>query len=151
MGPDAGGALGQALIDQGLVPTVQGQVNTVETLAKETGLSMAEQFKGAGVDAAINLVNNAVAQVRKDRKKLTDLGDGIGKLIGSGIKKEIAQAVAEAVRAAEAAKAAARAEAVAAAEARAQIITDQQVGQALARSINNSNARTGRITNPLLA
>jgi hypothetical protein len=151
MGPEAGGALGQALIDQGLVPTVQGQVDTVERLAKETGLSMAEQFKGAGVEAAINLVNNAVAQVRKDRKKLTDLGDGIGKLIGSGIKKEIAQAVAEAVRAAEAAKAAARAEAVAAAEARAQIVTDQQVGQAFARIIAASNARTGRDTNPLLA
>jgi Sec-independent protein translocase protein TatA len=151
MGPDAGAQLGQELIDSGLVPSVQAQVTTVQTLAKETGLAMAEQFKGAGVEAAINLVDNAIKQVRKDRKKLTELGDGIGKLIGSGIKKEIAQAVAEAVRAAEAAKAAARAEAVAAAEARAQIITDQQVGQAFARIIAASNARTGRDTNPLLA
>jgi hypothetical protein len=151
MGPDAGYKLGKELIDKGLVPSVQEQVTAVETIAKETGLNMAEQFKGAGVEAAINLVDNAVAQVRKDRKKLTKLGDGIGKLIGSGIKKEIAQAVAEAVRAAEAAKAAARAEAVAAAEARAQIITDQQVGQAFARIIAASNARTGRDTNPLLA
>ena len=151
MGPDAGYKLGKELIDKGLVPSVQEQVTQVETIAKETGLNMAEQFKGAGVEAAINLVDNAIRQVRRDRKKLTTLGDGIGKLIGSGIKKEIAQAVAEAVRAAEAAKAAARAEAVAAAEARAQVVTDQQVGQALARIVNNSNARTGRDTNPLLA
>jgi hypothetical protein len=151
MGPDAGSKLGKELIEKGLVPSVQEQVTAVETIAKETGLNMAEQFKGAGVEAAINLVDNAVAQVRKDRKKLTKLGDGIGKLIGSGIKKEIAQAVAEAVRAAEAAKAAARAEAVAAAEARAQFTTDQQVGQALGRILSTSNARTGRDTNPLLA
>lgn len=151
MGPGAGGKLGQALIDEGLVPTVQGQVNTVQTLAKETGLNMSEQFKRAGIDAAINLVDNAIEQVRKDRKKLTKLGDGIGKLIGSGIKKEIAQAVAEAVRAAEASKAAARAEAVAAAEARAQAITDQQVGLALSRIISNADARAGRTSNPVLS
>lgn len=151
MGPGAGTELGQKLIDEGLVPTVQGQINTVQELAKNTGLVMSDQFKGAGVEAAINLVDNAIAQVRKDRKKLTKLGDGIGKLIGSGIKKEIANAVAEAVRAAEASKAAARAEAVAAAEARAQAITDQQVGLALSRIISNADARAGRTTNPVLS
>ena len=150
LGPAAGAALGQALITEGLVPTVNALTIEAQTIAKDVGFTMASEFLGAGVEAAVNFVNQAILTVGAEQRRLIKLGNNMGKLIGSGIKKEIAQAVAEAVRQAEAAKAAARAEAVAQAEARAQAITDQQVAQALSRLVINSDQRLGRNPSPVL-
>ena len=150
LGPAAGAALGQALITEGLVPTVNALTIEAQTIAKDVGFTMASEFLGAGVEAAVNFVNQAILTVGAEQRRLIKLGNNMGKLIGSGIKKEIAQAVAEAVREAEAAKAAARAEAVAAAEARAQAVTDQQVAQALSRLVINSDQRLGRNPSPVL-
>ena len=150
LGPAAGAALGSALINEGLVPTVNALTIEAQTIAKDVGFTMASEFLGAGVEAAVNFVNQAILTVGAEQRRLIKLGNNMGKLIGSGIKKEIAQAVAEAVRQAEAAKAAARAEAVAQAEARAQAITDQQVAQALSRLVINSDQRLGRNPSPVL-
>jgi hypothetical protein len=151
MGPDVGAKLGQSLINEGLVTEVQNQINTVQQIGKETGLNLSEQFYQAGIDSANNLIDSTVKEVKKERKKLTDLGKGMGKLIGSGVKAEIAKAIKDAIKAAEAAKAAAAAEAAERIAAQQIQVTDQQVGQALSRLISNSDARAGRSTNPLLA
>jgi hypothetical protein len=150
-GPEAGGALGQQIIDQGLIPELDAKLGEAAAAANRVGVSMAATFAPNGVEAAIGMVNGIATQLGKEGKRLGRIGEEMGKPIGARLKAQIAEDVAAAVRAAEAAGAAARAEAVAREEARQAAITTQAIAQAVQRLIVQSDQRAGRNDSAVLA
>jgi hypothetical protein len=143
LGPAAGGALAQEMIDKGLVQTFSDRLVDVIDTAKTVSQSMVPEFLVAGVDSAEQFVDGTVEQLLKEQDRLKTIGKGIGKGIGKNIKAEIAQAVAEAVASAQAAKTAAAAERASEIAAQQVVVSEQQIAQALQRLIGNSNARAG--------
>lgn len=150
-GPEAGGALGQQIIDQGLIPELDAKLGEAAAAANRVGVSMAATFAPNGVEAAVGMVNGIATQLGKEGKRLGRIGEEMGKPIGARLKAQIAEDVAAAVRAAEAAGAAARAEAVAREEARQAAITTQAIAQAVQRLIVQSDQRAGRNDSAVLA
>ena len=143
LGPAAGGALGQQILDEGLLPQINASWVDVHTQIAGLAMGLVPEFLLAGQESALELVNGTVEQLQKEEKRLREIGKNIGKPIGANIKAEIAAAVAEAVTAAQAAKSAAAAERAAGIAQAGVVTTEQQVAQALQRLINTSNARTG--------
>jgi hypothetical protein len=148
LGPEVGGALGQQMLTEGLVPTINDKWVGVQETVTGLAMGLVPEFLLAGQEYALKIVDGTVEQISKEEKRLRQIGKNIGKPIGANIKAEIAAAVAEAVAAAEAAKSAAAAERAAQAAAANVVVTEQQVAQALNRLIVNSNARTGYQTAP---
>lgn len=150
-GVDQGAAMGQALIDSGLVATMGEKLAQVTTKADEVAQAMVPEFLRGGEDSAIEFLNGTSKQLTLETDRLKKIGKNIGKPIGANIKAEIAEAVAQAIKDAEAAGTAARAE-VAAREAQRQAtLTEQATAQSLARLIRNSDSRAGRNVQPVLA
>lgn len=149
-GLDKGAVWGQALLDQGLVPTMAAKLQQAVDSATLIAEAMAPPFSETGAEAGINLVNSLAEQLQTDVTKLSKIGKNIGKPIGASLKAEIAEAVKDAITAAQAAGSAARAE-VAAREAASQAQqTEQAAAQSLARLIRNSDSRAGRNVQPVL-
>jgi hypothetical protein len=143
LGPEAGGKLGQEMLDKGLVQAFNDRLEGVVALANTTATAMAGEFFPAGTEAATGMVDNTIEQMGKETKRLKAIGKNMGDLIGKTMAAEIAEAVAKAVAAAEAAKTAAAAERAAQQAARAVVTSEQQIAQTVVRLINNSNARAG--------
>jgi hypothetical protein len=143
LGPAAGGALAQEMLDKGLVQTFSDRLVDVVAVANTTAQAMVPEFLTAGIDSAEDFVDGTIEQLLKEQKRLKAIGKNVGKGIGAGIKSEIAAAVAEAVRAAQAAKTAAAAERASEIAAQQVVVSEQQIAQALQRLISNSNARAG--------
>jgi hypothetical protein len=143
LGPAAGGALAQEMIDKGLVQTFSDRLVDVIDTANTTAQAMVPEFLVAGVASAEQFVDGTIEQLLKEQDRLKTIGKTIGKAIGKNIKAEIAQAVAEAVAAAQAAKTAASAERASQIAAQQVVVSEQQIAQALQRLISNSNARSG--------
>lgn len=143
LGPEAGGKLGQEMLDKGLVQAFNDRLEGVVALANTTATAMAGEFFPAGTLAATGMVDNTLEQMGKEAKRLKAIGKGMGDLIGKTMAAEIAEAVAKAVAAAEAAKTAAAAERAAQQAARAVVTSEQQIAQTVVRLIANSNARAG--------
>jgi hypothetical protein len=143
LGPAAGGALAQEMIDKGLVQTFSDRLVDVIDTANTTAQAMVPEFLVAGVASAEQFVDGTIEQLLKEQDRLKTIGKTIGKAIGKNIKAEIAQAVAAAVAAAQAAKTAASAERASQIAAQQVVVSEQQIAQALQRLISNSNARSG--------
>jgi hypothetical protein len=143
LGPEAGGKLGQEMLDKGLVEAFNSRLESVRALANTTATAMAGEFFPAGTEAATGMVDKTLEQMGKETKRLKAIGKGMGNLIGATMTAEIAQAVAKAVASAEAAKTSAAAERAAQQAAREVTMSEQQIAQTVARLINNSNARAG--------
>jgi hypothetical protein len=143
LGPAAGGALAQEMLDKGLVQTFSDRLVDVVAVANTTAQAMVPEFLTAGIDSAEDFVDGTIEQLIKEQARLKAIGKNVGKGIGVNIKAEIADAVADAVRAANAAKTAAAAERAAEIAAERVNVSEQQIAQALARLIGNSNARAG--------
>jgi hypothetical protein len=143
LGPAAGGALAQEMIDKGLVQTFSDRLVDVIDTANTTAQAMVPEFLVAGVASAEQFVDGTIEQLLKEQDRLKTIGKTIGKAIGKNIKAEIAQAVAEAVATAQAAKTAASAERASQIAAQQVVVSEQQIAQALQRLISNSNARAG--------
>jgi hypothetical protein len=143
LGPEAGGKLGQEMLDKGLVQAFNDRLEGVVALANTTATAMAGEFFPAGTLAASGMVDNTLEQMGKEAKRLKAIGKSMGDLIGKTMAAEIAEAVAKSVAAAEAAKTAAAAERAAQQAARAVVTSEQQIAQTVVRLINNSNARAG--------
>jgi hypothetical protein len=143
LGPAAGGALAQEMLDKGLVQTFSDRLVDVVAVANTTAQAMVPEFLTAGIDSAEDFVDGTIEQLIKEQARLKAIGKNVGKGIGVNIKAEIAEAVADAVRAANAAKTAAAAERSAEIAAERVNVSEQQIAQALARLIGNSNARAG--------
>ena len=151
LGPAVGGALGQQLIDDGLIPTMSDKwVNVQETTA---GLAMGlvPEFLTAGVASAEEMVTGLATQLKAEQKTLNKLGKNMAKPVGAAFKTQLAKDVAIAVRNVEAAATAARAERVASATAAQQSITDQAVATAIQNVIRRGDARAGSAVQPVLA
>jgi len=143
LGPEAGGKLGQEMLDKGLVEAFNSRLESVTALANTTATAMAGEFFPAGTEAATGMVDKTLEQMGKEAKRLKAIGKSMGDLIGATMTAEIAEAVAKAVAAAEAAKTSAAAERAAQQAAREVTMSEQQIAQTVARLINNSNARAG--------
>jgi hypothetical protein len=143
LGPAAGGALAQEMLDKGLVQTFSDRLVDVVAVANTTAQAMVPEFLTAGIDSAEDFVDGTIEQLIKEQARLKAIGKNVGKGIGVNIKAEIADAVADAVRAANAAKTAAAAERAAEIAAERVNVSEQQIAQALQRLIGNSNARAG--------
>lgn len=146
LGPAAGGALAQEMIDKGLVQTFSDRLVDVIATATTVSQAMVPEFLTAGIDSATDFVDGTIEQLLLEQDRLKKIGKTIGKGIGANIKSEIAQAVAEAVAAAQAAKTAAAAERAAEIAAQQVTVSEQQIAQALQRLIANSNSRAGYTT-----
>jgi hypothetical protein len=146
LGPAAGGALAQEMIDKGLVQTFSDRLVDVIATATTVSQAMVPEFLTAGIDSATDFVDGTIEQLLLEQDRLKKIGKTIGKGIGVNIKAEIAQAVAEAVAAAQAAKTAAAAERAAEIAAQQVTVSEQQIAQALQRLIANSNSRAGFTT-----
>ena len=143
LGPAAGGALAQEMLDKGLVQTFSDRLVDVVAVANTTAQAMVPEFLTAGIDSAEDFVDGTIEQLVKEQARLKAIGKNVGKGIGVNIKAEIAEAVADAVRSANAAKTAAAAERASEIAAQQVVVSEQQIAQALQRLIGNSNARAG--------
>ena len=148
-GADAGGAMGQAMIDEGIVLEMSGMATVANTAATNLAAGMIPAFLLEAQGMASGAVIQLAEQVEASKDKLIAIGKAIGKPVGAGFAKEISEAVADALEKAERTRSAAQARRQAEQASQAvTAITDQQVGQSLQRIINNSNARAGLIGNP---
>jgi hypothetical protein len=143
LGPEAGGKLGQEMLDKGLVTAFNERLESVVAVANTTATAMAGEFFPAGTLAATGMVDKTLEQMGNETKRLKAIGKGMGNLIGATMAAEIAEAVAKSVAAAEAAKTAAAAERAAQQAARVVVTSEQQIAQTVQRLITNSNARAG--------
>ena len=150
LGPEVGGALGQQLLDEGLVPEMNKKWVNVQETTRELALGLVPEFLEAGRQDAIATLNGLAEQFGKDQKKFKKLGRNLGKQVGAEFKSRILKDVAAAVRQVEATATAARAEAVAAAEREQARITQQAVANAIAGLIRDSDQRSGRNVQPVL-
>jgi hypothetical protein len=150
-GIDKGAVWGQALLDQGLVPTMAAKLQQAVDSATLVATAMADPFTEAGDMAALNTIDGLSKTLNDEKETLKKIGKNIGKPIGARIKEEIAQAVAEAITAAAAARTAALAEITAREAAQNAIAVEQATAQSLARIIRNSDNRAGRNVQPVLA
>jgi hypothetical protein len=150
-GIDKGAVWGQALLDQGLVPTMGAKLQQAVDSAALVATAMADPFTEAGDMAALNTIDALSKTLEDEKATLRQIGKNIGKPIGARIKEEIAQAVAEAITAAAAARTSALAEVTAREAAQNAIAVEQATAQSLARLIRNSDNRAGRNVQPVLA
>lgn len=150
LGPDVGGALGQQMLDEGLVPTLSEKWAGVQQTTNDLAMQLVPGFMTAGLESGIATVDGLATQFEADKKKLGKLGKEIAKPVGANFRAQLLSDVAKAVRDIEASATAARAEKVAQAAAQQARLTDQAVAQALGRLISNSDQRAGTNIAPVL-
>jgi molybdenum-dependent DNA-binding transcriptional regulator ModE len=150
LGPETGAALGQQLLDEGLVPEMNAKWTGVQDTTRELALGLVPEFLEAGRLSAIDTLNGLATQFGKDQRKFKRLGNKLGEQVGKEFKSRMINEIAEAVRQVEALATAARAEAVARAEAQQARITEQAVASAISNLIRNSDQRAGRNVQPVL-
>ena len=151
LGPVTGAALGQQMLDEGLVKTLSDKWVEVQDQTKTLAMGLVPEFMTAGIASGEAMVTSLAEQVKNETKILTRLGRQIAKPVGAGFKAQFLKDIADAVAEVEAIQTAARAEKVAAATARGQILTEQAVAQALSQIIGRSDARLGVTNQPVLA
>ena len=150
LGPETGSALGQQLIDDGLVPSINEKWVGVQETTAGLAMGLVPEFMTAGVASAAQMVTGLAQQLKAEQKTLAKLGKNMAKPVGSAFKSRLAKDVAEAVRNVEASATAARAERVATAESAQQRITDQAVALAIQNVIRRGDARAGSAVQPVL-
>lgn len=146
LGAGVGGALGQQLIDEGLIGTINQKWLGVAETVRAQAATLVPEFLQAGIASGTDLINGMTQKLQQEVGTLSKIGKQIAKPVGASFKAQIAEDIAEAVRAVEAATTAARAERVAQAERQAASLTEQAVAQALGNIIGRSDARTGRFS-----
>tara|TARA_R110000796_G_scaffold67257_1_gene154267 strand:+ start:439 stop:2520 length:2082 start_codon:yes stop_codon:yes gene_type:complete len=150
LGPETGSALGQQLIDDGLVPSINEKWVGVQETTAGLAMGLVPEFMTAGVASAVEMVTGLAQQLKAEQKTLAKLGKNMAKPVGAAFKSRLAKDVAEAVRNVEASATAARAERVATAESAQQRITDQAVALAIQNVIRRGDARAGSVVQPVL-
>jgi hypothetical protein len=151
LGPEAGAALGQQILDEGLVPTLSEKWVSVNATVNELAKGLVPEGLIAGEQFALSTVQGTTATLLKEQKSLKKLGKQVGKIVGASFKAQLADDVAEAVRAVEAINTAAKAEAAARAASRSVTYTEQEVAQALSSLIAKADQRLGTLNNPVVA
>jgi hypothetical protein len=149
LGPEVGGALGQQMLDEGLVPTLNDKFIGVQETTRTLAMGLVPEFLLAGQESALTMVDSISEQMAKEVNRLGRIGKKIAKPLGQSFKAELMSDVAEALRAVEAAGAAGRAEAVAQAERRQVNLTNAAVAQALQNLVRSADARNGAPVSPV--
>ena len=149
LGPEVGGALGQQMLDEGLVPTLNEKFIGVQETTRTLAMGLVPEFLIAGQESALTMVDSISEQMAKEVNRLAKIGKKIAKPLGQSFKAELMSDVAEALRAVEAAGAAGRAEVVAAAERRQVNLTNAAVAQALQNLVRSADARNGAPVSPV--
>ena len=150
LGPETGGALGQQMIDDGLIPTINDKWVGVQETTAGLAMGLVPEFMIAGVASATEMVTGLAQQLQAEQKTLAKLGKNMAKPVGAAFKSRLAKDVAEAVRNVEAAATAARAEKVADATSVQAGITQQAVSLAIANVVKRADARSGSVVQPVL-
>ena len=150
LGPETGAALGEQMILEGLIPSINEKWVGVQDSTAALAQKLVPEFMTAGVDSAAGMVTSLAAQLQAEQKTLKKLGKNMAKPVGSAFKSRLAKDVAEAVRNVEASATAARAERVAAATATQSRITDQAVALSIQNIIRRGDARAGSQVQPVL-
>ena len=150
LGPITGTALGEQLLEEGLVPTLNEKWLGVQETTRQLALGLVPEFLEAGRLSAIDTLTGLATQFKEDQAKFKKLGGQLGRQVGSEFKTRMINEIRDAVREVEAIATAARAEAVARAEAEQARITEQAVATAISNLIRNSDQRAGRNPQPVL-
>jgi hypothetical protein len=150
LGPETGGALGQQMIDDGLIPTINDKWVGVQETTASLAMGLVPEFAIAGVASAAEMVTGLAQQLKAEQKTLAKLGKNMAKPVGAAFKSRLAKDVAEAVRNVDAAATAARAEKVANATAVQAGITQQAVSLAIQNIMRRADARAGSVVQPVL-
>jgi hypothetical protein len=149
LGPEVGAQLGQQMLDEGLVPTLNDKFLAVQETTRTLAMGLVPEFLIAGQESALTMVDSISEQMAKEVNRLGRIGKKIAKPLGQSFKAELMSDVAEALRAVEAAGAAGRAEAVAQAERRQVNLTNAAVAQALQNLVRSADARNGAPVSPV--
>lgn len=150
LGPETGGALGQQMIDDGLIPTINDKWVGVQETTAGLAMGLVPEFMIAGVASGAEMVTGLAQQLQAEQKTLAKLGKNMAKPVGAAFRSRLAKDVAEAVRNVEAAATAARAEKVADATSVQAGITQQAVALAIQNVIKRGDARAGSQVQPVL-
>jgi len=150
LGPETGGALGQQMIDDGLIPTINEKWVGVQETTAALAMGLVPEFMIAGVASGAEMVTGLAQQLQAEQKTLSKLGKNMAKPVGAAFRSRLAKDVAEAVRNVEAAATAARAEKVADATSVQAGITQQAVALAIQNVIRRGDARAGSQVQPVL-
>jgi hypothetical protein len=149
LGPEVGAKLGQQMLDEGLVPTLNDKFLAVQETTKTLAMGLVPEFLLAGQESALTMVDSISEQMAKEVNRLAKIGKKIAKPLGQSFKAELMSDVAAALREVEAAGAAGRAEAVAQAERRQVNLTNAAVAQALQNLVRSADARNGAPISPV--
>lgn len=106
-GPEIGTKLGQQLLDEGLIPTINEKFEATRNKIYETTSTLIPDFLLLGQQSALATMDGLEDKIEKNEKRLRKMGQDIGEPIGAEIKAKIAAAVDAAIKAAQAAAAAA--------------------------------------------
>ena len=150
LGPAVGGALGQQLIDDGLIPTMSDKFASVQDVTADLAMGLVPEYKLAGVASAAASIVGLTEGLQAEQKTLTKLGKNMAAPVGAAFKTRLAKDVLEAVRNVEAAATSARAERVAQAERAAENLTSQAVAEAFNNILRGADARSGSRVQPVL-
>ncbi len=149
LGPEVGAQLGQQMLDEGLVPTLNDKFLAVQETTRTLAMGLVPEFLIAGQESALTMVDSISEQMAKEVNRLAKIGKKIAKPLGQSFKAELMSDVAAALREVEAAGAAGRAEVVAQAERRQVNLTNAAVAQALQNLVRSADARNGAPISPV--
>ena len=149
LGPEVGAQLGQQMLDEGLVPTLNDKFLAVQETTKTLAMGLVPEFLLAGQESALTMVDAISEQMAKDVTRLARIGKRIAQPLGASFRAELMSDVAAALREVEAAGAAGRAEAVASASQRQVALTNAAVAQALQNLVRSADARNGAPITPV--
>ena len=93
VGPEAGVALAEDLIQSGLIPTLQSQLDQVQAEAATLAASMVPPFLLEGQSAARGAVSAALIEFQSAQTALEIAGKAAGKSFGAGLLDEIEAAI----------------------------------------------------------
>ena len=96
VGPEAGAALAEDLIQSGLIPTLQSQLDQVQAEAATLAASMVPPFLLEGQSAARGAVAAALIEFQSAQTALEIAGKAAGKSFGAGLLDEIEKAIKDA-------------------------------------------------------
>jgi hypothetical protein len=93
VGPEAGVALAEDLIQSGLIPTLQSQLDQVQAEAATLAASLVPPFLLEGQSAARGAVAAALIEFQSAQTALEIAGKAAGKSFGAGLLNEIEKAI----------------------------------------------------------
>jgi hypothetical protein len=155
LGPEAGGRLGQTIINEGLITAFESRLDQIKSTARTAANAMTPEFLVAGVNSAIQFLTGTQNELAAATSVLEEMGAAVGKTIGEAAAKEIADAISAALTAmGGASDSVAGAPAGTSASlmgitaanggAYASAMSSTAVAQAIAQAITDSNQRLGR-------